>query len=101
MTKLASIYRVGASGVSIDQRKLREYIADQQRRTIIHPKRRMQMKPSQIAQLQQDVAETRLAIAKTDQEATEQLQLAGDILTTLVELIDPEGETADPPSVPL
>ena len=59
------------------------------------------MKPSQIAQLQQDVAETRLAIAKTDQEATEQLQLAGDILTTLVDLIDPEGETAETPSVPL
>lgn len=59
------------------------------------------MKQSEISQLQQEVAETQLAVVQADQAATAELEKAAEILNTLVDLYDPRGETAETPNIVL
>lgn len=59
------------------------------------------MKQSEISQLQQEVAEAQQVVAQADQAATVELQKAGELLNTLVDLLDPRGETAESPNIVL
>lgn len=59
------------------------------------------MKQSEISQLQQEVAETQLAVVQADQAATAELEKAAELLNTLVDLLDPRGETAETPNIVL
>ena len=59
------------------------------------------MKQSEISQLQQEVAETQLAVVQADQAATAELEKAAELLNTLVDLLDPRGETAESPNIVL
>lgn len=59
------------------------------------------MKESEIPELQQEVADAQLVVAQADQAATVELQKAGELLNTLVDLLDPRGETAETPNIVL
>jgi len=59
------------------------------------------MKQSEIPELQQEVAETQLVVAQADQAATAELEKAAELLNTLVDLLDPRGETAETPNIVL
>ncbi len=59
------------------------------------------MKESEIPELQQEVAEAQLVVVQADQAATVELRKAGELLNTLVDLLDPRGETAESPNIVL
>ena len=47
------------------------------------------------------MAEAQQVVAQADQAATVELQKAGELLNTLVDLLDPRGETAESPNIVL